>query len=81
MADRKLLGVGVVGTAIAAICCFTPALVVLLGAIGLAAWLTWVDYVLFPALFGFIGLTVFALMRRTANGTAAGDPAGADRDS
>ncbi len=81
MADRKLLGVGATGTAIAAICCFTPALVVLLGAIGLAAWLSWLDFVLFPMLFGFIGLTVFALMRRTASPTAAGDPAGADRES
>ena len=81
MADRKLLGVGVIGTAIAAICCFTPVLVVLLGAIGLAAWLSWIDYPLFAALFGFIALTVFALMRRTADAPAAGDPAGADRDS
>ena len=31
MKDRKLLRVGLIGTAIAAICCFTPALVLLLG--------------------------------------------------
>ena len=74
MADRKLLGVGAIGTAIAAICCFTPALVLLLGAIGFAAWLTWLDYVLFPMLFGFIGLTIFALARRrSASPSAAGD--------
>jgi mercuric ion transport protein len=29
-----------------AICCFTPALVILLGAVGLSPWLGWVDYVL-----------------------------------
>ncbi len=75
MADRKLLGVGAIGTAITAICCFTPALVLLLGAIGLAAWLAWLDYVLFPVLFLFVGLTVFALVRRTA------DPTAADRES
>jgi len=32
-------GTGIVGTVIAALCCFTPALVVLLGAVGLSAWL------------------------------------------
>ena len=35
--DRKLIGTGVVGTVIAALCCFTPILVVLLGAVGLSA--------------------------------------------
>lgn len=39
MTDRGLLTTGVVGTIIAAVCCFTPALVVLLGAVGLPAWL------------------------------------------
>jgi len=37
MTDRNLLGRGIAGTLIAAICCFTPILVVLLGAIGLSA--------------------------------------------
>ena len=81
MADRKLLGVGATGTVIAAICCFTPALVVLLGAIGLAAWLAWIDYVLWPALIGFAGLTVFALMRRDRKTVVAPDPAVDDRQS
>lgn len=35
--DRKLLGIGIVGTVIAALCCFTPVLVVLLGIVGLSA--------------------------------------------
>lgn len=48
--DRKLIATGVVGTVIAALCCFTPVLVVLLGAVGLSAWLGWLDYVLLPAL-------------------------------
>ena len=39
--DRKLIATGVVGTVIAALCCFTPILVVLLGAVGLSAWLGW----------------------------------------
>lgn len=48
--DRRLLRTGIVGSVVAAICCFTPALVLLLGAVGLSAWLGWLDYVLFPAL-------------------------------
>ena len=63
MKDRNLLGTGIIGTAIAAVCCFTPALVVLLGALGLSAWLGWLDYVLLPALALFAGLTVYALIR------------------
>lgn len=63
MNDRNLLGTGIIGTAIAAVCCFTPALVVLLGALGLSAWLGWLDYVLLPALALFAGLTVYALIR------------------
>lgn len=64
MRDDRLLGAGALGTVIAALCCFTPVLVVLLGAVGLSAVLGWLDYVLFPALAFFIALTVYALWRR-----------------
>jgi len=64
MNDRTLLGVGIGGAAFAALCCFTPVLVVLAGVVGLSAWLGWIDYVLFPALAFFIALTVFAVWRR-----------------
>lgn len=50
MNDKTILRTGVIGTVIAAICCFTPFLVVVLGAVGLSAWLGWLDYVLLPAL-------------------------------
>jgi mercuric ion transport protein len=63
MSDKGLLCTGAAGSVTAAICCFTPARVVLLGAVGLSAWLAWLDYVLFPALVLFLGLTGFALMR------------------
>ena len=63
MKARKLLGVGIGGTAVTAVCCFTPALVILLGGLGLSAWLAWLDYVLLPLLVAFIALTVYALMR------------------
>lgn len=63
MTDRKLLGTGIIGTGIAAICCFTPVLVILLGAVGLSAWLAWLDYVLLPALVLFLATTGVALFR------------------
>ena len=64
MNDKRLLSIGIGGTVIAALCCFTPILVVLLGAVGLSAALGWLDYVLFPALAFFIGLTIYAIYRR-----------------
>ena len=64
MSDRKLLGFGLSGSALAAVCCFTPALALLLGAVGLSAWLTWLDYVLLPALVLFLAITGYALAWR-----------------
>lgn len=64
MNDRTLLGVGVVGAAFAALCCFTPVLVVLAGVVGLSAITGYLDYVLLPALVFFIGLTIYAVWRR-----------------
>lgn len=52
------------GTVIAALCCFTPVLVVLFAALGLSAWVGWLDFVLFPALAFFMALTGYALWRR-----------------
>ncbi len=64
MNNRTLLRTGVVGSVIAAICCFTPALVIILGAIGLSAWLAWLDYVLLPALAICLAILAYALVRR-----------------
>lgn len=67
MTPNKLICTGGAGSVIAALCCFTPILVVALGALGLSAWLGWADYVLFPALAAFLGLTVHGLyLRREA---------------
>ena len=63
MNNRKLLGTGIAGSAVFAVCCFTPTLVILLGFVGLTAWLAWLDYVLLPGLALFVGITVFALLR------------------
>lgn len=62
--DRSLLATGLGGSAIAALCCFTPILVFALGAVGLAAIVGWLDLVLLPALAFFLGLTAYALWRR-----------------
>jgi mercuric ion transport protein len=62
--SKALLKVGIAGTIIAALCCFTPILVVLLGAVGLAAALGWLDLVLLPALIAFLLLTGYALWQR-----------------
>lgn len=64
MDNRTLLRTGVAGTVVAALCCATPALVVLLGAVGLSAWVGWLDYALIPALVVFLGITIYALTRR-----------------
>lgn len=64
MTEKKLLLTGVVGAAVVAVCCFTPVLVILLGAIGLSAWLGWLDYVLLPALAIFLAVIAYALVRR-----------------
>ena len=64
MSPKSLLKVGVVGTVIAALCCFTPVLVILFGAVGLAAVVGYLDIVLLPALAFFVLLTVYALWRR-----------------
>ena len=62
MKDRLLM-TGLLGTVIAALCCFTPLLGVVLGAIGLSAALGWLDLVLLPALAIFAAITVYALVR------------------
>ena len=62
----KLLGFGVVGSVIAALCCFTPLLPVVLGALGLTGLLgvVYTDAVLMPILAGFLILTGYALWRQ-----------------
>jgi mercuric ion transport protein len=64
MTDKDLLRIGIIGTVIAAICCFTPILVILLVTVGLSAVLGWLDFVLIPALLIFMGITAYALWKR-----------------
>jgi mercuric ion transport protein len=55
---------GLTGAALTALCCFTPILTGLLGLVGLGAVTGYLDYVLLPALAGFLGLAVYGLLGR-----------------
>lgn len=68
MQSNKLFRFGVIGTVIAALCCFTPILVVLLTTVGLSWAAGYLDYVLLPVLFIFIGLITYALWREQRTG-------------
>ena len=63
MNDRALLRTGIIGSVVAAVCCGTPALAFVLGALGVSAWLAWADYVVLPALIAFMALTGYAFYR------------------
>ncbi len=63
--NKKLFTTGLIGTVVAALCCFTPLLVTLLGAVGLSAIIGWLDYVLLPALGIFAAITIYALITKT----------------
>ncbi len=60
-----MLKTGIIGTVIAAICCFTPVLVILLNAVGLSAIIGWLDYVVLPALVIFLAMTGYALWKKS----------------
>jgi len=64
MRDRALIATGIVGAIVAAICCATPLLVILFGAVGLTAWLAGADYVLIPALILCLGLIALGLYQK-----------------
>ncbi len=65
MQTSTLLKLGIMGTVIAALCCFTPILVILLGILGLSAWTGYLDTVLLPVLGIFIAITLFAWIKKT----------------
>lgn len=62
--SNGLLKVGLIGSAIAAVCCFTPVLVIGLSVVGLGMLIGYLDYILLPALVIFIAITVYAMTRR-----------------
>ena len=54
---------GLAGTITAALCCFTPILVWIFAALGLAAFTAYLDYVLLPLLFISLAILGFAWIR------------------
>jgi len=60
----SLLRFAVMGSIVAAICCFTPALVIILTSLGAASIVGYLDFVLLPLLLVFIGLVTFAFLKR-----------------
>jgi len=63
MNDKGLMWTGGAGAVIAAICCATPVLALLLPLVGLGAWLAAADYVLVPLLLVCLGLLGIGLYR------------------
>ena len=60
---KKMVYVGIGGSVLAGLCCFAPVLVPLLSAVGLSAWLGWLDYVMLPALVAFLGVVAWGVWR------------------
>lgn len=55
---RKSYRAALGGAILVAVCCFTPVLVLLVGAVGLSAFTPYLDSILFPALAMFLLLAV-----------------------
>ncbi len=62
--SKQCIRTGAIGAVIAAICCFTPVLIILLAAVGLGALTGYLDYVLIPALLIFLGILGYGLVLR-----------------
>src|SRR5712692_5537707 len=56
--SRKSWMAAAIGTAVVALCCFTPLLVIVLGLVGLSFLTPYLDYVLLPALVVLLVITV-----------------------
>jgi len=64
MKPETMAKTGIVGAAVAAVFCLTPALVAALGFLGLSAAAGWLDYVLLPAFAVFAVMAGYGLWRR-----------------
>ena len=68
MTDQSLLKVGLIGTIVTELCCFTPILVTVLSVLGLTAVVGYVDIVLLPLLAVFALVLMYAVIRRLQHG-------------
>ena len=62
--ENKCFKTGLWGSIVAAICCFTPVLVIAVGFVGLAAITPYLDYVLLPLLGLFLILAFYGWSKR-----------------
>ena len=63
MDTKRHLKIGLIGTVVTAICCFTPVLVIVLVAVGLSSMIGYLDYVLLPALLLFSIFTIWVWIK------------------
>ena len=64
MSDKNFLKTGLIGSGVMAVCCFTPVLVLTMGAVGLSALVGWwLDLLLFPALGLFLLMAGYGFYR------------------
>ncbi len=59
--SKTMLKTGIAGSLIAAVCCFTPLLVIALAGVGLTGLVGGVDFVVFPIMFASLGVVAMAL--------------------
>lgn len=64
MMKNRLLKIGLTGTVVSALCCFTPALIILFSVLGISSALAFADYILLPSLVFFLSITGYAFWKR-----------------
>ena len=64
MPGSQIFRVGIIGTIVTAVCCFTPVLPFILGAIGISRFVSYFDMVLMPLLAIFAGIAIFGFLKR-----------------
>ena len=60
---KKKFFAALAGTALVALCCFTPILVVLFGVVGFSAFTPYLDLVLLPALIIMMVVSIVSFLR------------------
>jgi mercuric ion transport protein len=64
MNNKSLFRIGIIGTSLAALCCFTPVLVVVLTTLGMASLIPRLDPILIPVMVSFAAFTFWAYSRQ-----------------
>jgi mercuric ion transport protein len=67
-APPRMIRLGAIGTIVTAVCCFTPALAIVLGALGAAGAVAYLDPVLIPLLGLSVLVLIVGLVRRERAG-------------